>query len=66
MESEAKDGKEPEAQEKPQPGKRFESTLPMGRTPPQESRRNGEGELDLDVGDIQSRLPYGSEDLADK
>jgi hypothetical protein len=28
--------------------------------------RKPDGELDLDLGEIQSRLPYGSEDIADK
>ncbi len=49
------------------PGGRFDAALPMGK--PGESaqvRRDAEGELDLDVGEIQTRLPYGSEDIADK
>ena len=49
------------------PLRRFDSTLPMGK-PGQSSnvRRDENGDLDLDVGDIQTRLPYGSEDIADK
>jgi hypothetical protein len=47
------------------PPRRFDATLPMGK-PGENAPRNGEGELDLDLGDIQTRLPYGSEDIADK
>ena len=52
---------------KPAPPSRFDATLPMGK-PGQSSNapRNPDGELDLDLGDIQTRLPYGSEDIADK
>lgn len=49
--------------QKPAPPRRFESTLPQGKKTPD---GNGGGDLDLDLGDIQSRLPYGSEDIADK
>ena len=41
----------------------FESSLPMARPPAPGSK---EEELDLDVDSIESRLPYGSEDIADK
>jgi hypothetical protein len=49
------------------PGPRFEATLPMGK-PGQGAtvRRDAEGELDLELGEIETRLPYGSEDIADK
>lgn len=49
------------------PTRRFEGTLPMG-TPGKaaDAKRDGDGELDLDLGEIQTRLPYGSEDIADK
>ncbi len=52
---------------KPAGDRRFDATLPMGK-PGQTAdvRRDAEGELDLDLGDIQTRLPYGSEDIADK
>lgn len=52
---------------KPADGLRFDATLPMGK-PGQGAtvRRDGEGDLDLDLGEIQTRLPYGSEDIADK
>ena len=52
---------------KPVPGSQFDAALPMGK-PGQTAavRRDGDGELDLDLGDIQTRLPYGSEDIADK
>ena len=55
-----------DASKKP-PLRRFDSTLPMGK-PGQSSNvtRDQDGELDLDLGDIQTRLPYGSEDIADK
>jgi len=63
---ESKGEKTNDASKQPPP-KRFDSTLPMGQgakdaTPP----RDADGELDLDLGDIQTRLPYGSEDIADK
>jgi hypothetical protein len=59
-----KDDKSPkEEAPKSAPPRRFDATLPMGRKPAPEE---GEKELDLDLGDIQSRLPYGSEDIADK
>jgi hypothetical protein len=44
---------------------RFRATLPMNQKPAKPDASGGE-ELDLDLGDIQSRLPYGSEDIADK
>lgn len=43
------------------PQKRFESTLPL--QPTEEVKPDA---LDLEVGDIQTRLPFGSEDIADK
>lgn len=45
----------------------FDATLPIGK-PGQSAqvRRAADGELDLDLGEIQTRLPYGSEDIADK
>jgi hypothetical protein len=54
------DGKKPKTS-------RFDATLPMGK-PGQDAQapRNADGELDLDLGDVQTRLPYGSEDIADK
>ena len=59
-----KDDKSPkEDAQKSAPPRRFDATLPMGRKPAPEGE---EKELDLDLGDIQSRLPYGSEDIADK
>ncbi len=63
----SKDDKAPDEDAKKTPPRRFDATLPMGK-PGQTSNapRNGEGELDLDLGDIQTRLPYGSEDIADK
>lgn len=66
---ETKGDKAPEGAEpgKVPPGPRFDATLPMGK-PGQGAtvRRDGDGELDLDLGEIQTRLPYGSEDIADK
>jgi hypothetical protein len=63
----SKGEKPQEDAEKQAPPKRWEATLPMGRPGDKSSLpRNAEGELDLDLGDIQSRLPYGSEDIADK
>lgn len=62
------DGKVPDGDgKKSPPGPRFDATLPMGK-PGQGAtvRRDGDGELDLDLGEIQTRLPYGSEDIADK
>jgi hypothetical protein len=47
------------------PPRRYDATLPMGK-PGENAPRNPDGELDLDLGDIQTRLPYGSEDIADK
>jgi hypothetical protein len=51
------------------PPRRFESTLPHAKKeaagPPAEGSDKVD-DLDLDLGDIQSRLPYGSEDIADK
>lgn len=66
---EAKDGKATGdvAPGKKAPGEPFDATLPMGAPGQSASiRRDGDGELDLDLGEIQSRLPYGSEDIADK
>ena len=49
------------------PPQRFEGTLPMGGGPRGPNPpRDSDGDLDLDLGDIQTRLPYGSEDIADK
>ena len=51
------------------PPRRFDSTLPHAKkdaTGEPVSGSAGGDELDLDLGDIQSRLPYGSEDIADK
>jgi hypothetical protein len=55
--------------QKSAPPRRFDATLPLSK----KGAANGSGadpdhggELDLDLGDIQSRLPYGSEDIADK
>ena len=51
----------PKKEEKKPPLADFESTLPLaGAHPPRAD------DLDLDVDDIQTRLPYGSEDIADK
>jgi len=65
----AKEGKTNDGSEpgKAPEGPRFDASLPMGK-PGQGAtvRRDGEGELDLDLGEIQTRLPYGSEDIADK
>ncbi len=59
--SKANDGAKPNAGRKP------EATLPMGRPGEKaDPRRKCDGELDLDLGEIQTRLPYGSEDIADK
>lgn len=59
--------------EKPDPGKGFDATLPMASRSPRAAARpvepdaeEGDLDLDLDVSDIESRLPYGSEDIADK
>jgi hypothetical protein len=60
-----KDAKGAEA-EKKAPARKFEGTLPMGRPGQPVPPRTADGELDLDLGDIQTRLPYGSEDIADK
>jgi len=58
-----KDDKSPkEEAPKSAPPRRFDATLPMGRKPAPEAEK----ELDLDFDDVQSRLPYGSEDIADK
>ena len=51
------------------PPRRFDSTLPLSKKAPASgsgSEPEAGGDLDLDLGDIQSRLPYGSEDIADK
>lgn len=64
----AGDGKPDDAAKKPE-AKRFDATLPLARTGrPRHAKpaQSPDGELDLDVGDIQTRLPYGSEDIADK
>lgn len=61
--------KEPAGQHdaKAPPAKGFDSTLPIGAPGAAANvRRDAEGELDLDLGEIQTRLPYGSEDIADK
>jgi len=58
-----KDDKSPkEEAPKSAPPRRFDATLPMGRKPAPEAEKK----LDLDLDDVQSRLPYGSEDIADK
>ena len=62
-----KDDKSPkEEASKSAPPRRFDATLPMGRKPAAGENGEGEKELDLDLDDVQSRLPYGSEDIADK
>jgi hypothetical protein len=65
----AREGKAQGEQEpgKPSDGPRLDGALPMGK-PGQGAtvRRDGDGDLDLDLGEIQTRLPYGSEDIADK
>ncbi len=43
---------------------KFKSTLPISA--PGKGSAVPPNELDLDLDDIQSRLPYGSEDIADK
>jgi hypothetical protein len=51
------------------PPRRFDATLPLSKKAPaggSGSEPEAGGDLDLDLGDIQSRLPYGSEDIADK
>ena len=59
-----KDDKSPkEEAPKSAPPRHYDATLPMGRKP---APADGEKELDLDLDDVQSRLPYGSEDIADK
>ncbi len=67
--SESKDGRDQqqESTAKPNTPGHFDATLPIGK-PGQSAqvRRDAEGELDLDLGEIQTRLPYGSEDIADK
>ena len=46
---------------------KFKTTLPLARSGRKKKDQSDEGvDLDLDLGDIQSRLPYGSEDIADK
>jgi len=63
----SKDDKEGDGAAKKAPAPRFDATLPMGKPgATADPRRAGDGELDLDLGDIQTRLPYGSEDIADK
>lgn len=52
-----------EAAKTPPPARRFPSTLPQAKPEPAGETSS---DLDLDLGDIQSRLPYGSEDIADK
>ena len=41
---------------------RFQSLLPYARAAPDRSAED----LDLDVDGIETRLPFGSEDIADK
>jgi hypothetical protein len=51
------------------PPRRFDATLPHAKKEaagPHEGGAEKVDDLDLDLGDIQSRLPYGSEDIADK
>ena len=53
------------------PPRRFDATLPLSKKGPAsgsggDPAAGGDLDLDLDLGDIQSRLPYGSEDIADK
>ena len=51
------------------PPRRFDATLPLSKKTPASgsgSENEAGDALDLDLGDIQSRLPYGSEDIADK
>lgn len=48
-----------------------EKTTPPSARPEEAAKapppvQGDEFELDLEVGDIQTRLPYGSEDIADK
>ncbi len=42
----------------------FDSTLPMARKP--RDSQDQDVSLDLEIDDVQTRLPYGSEDIADK
>jgi hypothetical protein len=58
-----------EESQKGAPPRRFDPTLPLSKKAPASGAEADSGhgsELDLDLGDIQSRLPYGSEDIADK
>jgi hypothetical protein len=51
------------------PPRRFDTTLPLAKKDAAGAAAEGAekvDDLDLDLGDIQSRLPYGSEDIADK
>ena len=46
---------------------RLESQLPFAGAPPRAGSGDlGLKDLDLDVDGIETRLPYGSEDIADK
>ena len=56
----------PRGEKQPPPPGTHRSTLPIGRSEPASSSDKEEGSLDLEVDDIPSRLPYGSEDIADK
>ena len=53
----------PETEESKSRG--FDSTLPLAGRPRPDAKDDG-ATLDLELGDIETRLPYGSEDIADK